>query len=171
MQKSMGVSIFAVFHRNYPFWENLVPKLKIVSLSWNLELRLIRMCRIRWWFSFYSFLDWKYLFKVNLVQKSKIASLSWHLVLRLFRICKIWWWYFFSILDLFLHSLSKKSVWNFINFISLSSLFAGTWSQWLFLLELWNHDCFLGHLLSFIVGLDEMGPLYWTNPKYISIWF
>ena len=30
------------------FWANLVRKIKIVSLSWNLIPRLIRTCRIHW---------------------------------------------------------------------------------------------------------------------------
>ena len=33
-------------------WTNLIPKFKIVSLSWNLEPRLFRICKIWWWCSF-----------------------------------------------------------------------------------------------------------------------
>ena len=29
----------------------MIQKFKIVSLSWNLVLRLIKICRIRWWYS------------------------------------------------------------------------------------------------------------------------
>ena len=32
----------------YPFWVNLVQKLKIVSLNWNLVLRIISIRRIQW---------------------------------------------------------------------------------------------------------------------------
>ena len=34
-----------------PFWANLVQKIKIVSLGWNLVSRFIRICRIQWWCS------------------------------------------------------------------------------------------------------------------------
>ena len=40
---------FADFRREYPFWPNLVQKIKVVSLSWNLVLRIISICRIQWW--------------------------------------------------------------------------------------------------------------------------
>ena len=36
----------SVFNWKYPFWVNLVQKLKIISLSRNLVLRLIQICRI-----------------------------------------------------------------------------------------------------------------------------
>ena len=35
---------------------------KDLFYGWNLEPRLILICRIRCWFSFYSFSDWKYPF-------------------------------------------------------------------------------------------------------------
>ena len=38
-----------VFDRNYSFLTNLFQKVNIVSLSWNLMLRLIRICRVQWW--------------------------------------------------------------------------------------------------------------------------
>ena len=63
--------IFSVFHRRYPFFGNLFEKTKIVNWDWNLEPRLNRICRIRWWYSFFSFLDPKCLFWVNLVKKIK----------------------------------------------------------------------------------------------------
>ena len=40
---------FSVLDRKYPFWRNLVQKIKIVSLSWNLVPRLIRICIIQHW--------------------------------------------------------------------------------------------------------------------------
>ena len=46
----------------YSFWTNLVQKIKIVSLSWNLEVTLIRICRIQWWYSLFSFLTGDTLF-------------------------------------------------------------------------------------------------------------
>ena len=34
--------------QKYPFWKNLVQKIKIVNLSCNLVPRLIQTCRIQW---------------------------------------------------------------------------------------------------------------------------
>ena len=41
----------SVFDWKYPFWANLVKAIKTVSVSWNLVLILIRICRIQWWCS------------------------------------------------------------------------------------------------------------------------
>ena len=46
----------SVFNWKYLFWVNLVQKLKIISLSWNFVPRLIQICRIPWWCSFFLFL-------------------------------------------------------------------------------------------------------------------
>ena len=43
MQNSVVVFSFSVLDRKNPFWANLVQKIKIVSLSWNLVPRLIRI--------------------------------------------------------------------------------------------------------------------------------
>ena len=56
MQNSMVMFIFFVFDRKYPFWANLVQKVKIISWSWNLVARLIRICWIQWCCSLFSFL-------------------------------------------------------------------------------------------------------------------
>ena len=48
---------FSVSDRKYRFWANLVQNIKIVRLSWNLEPRLIRICRIHWLCSLFSFFD------------------------------------------------------------------------------------------------------------------
>ena len=40
---------FSVFDRKFPFRANLVKIIRIASLSWNLVPRLIRICRILWW--------------------------------------------------------------------------------------------------------------------------
>ena len=45
----------SVFEWKYPFWVNLIQKPKIVSLSWNLVLRLIQICKIPWRCSFFLF--------------------------------------------------------------------------------------------------------------------
>ena len=40
---------FFFWDRTYPFLVNMVKKIKIASFSWNLVLRLTRICRIQWW--------------------------------------------------------------------------------------------------------------------------
>ena len=103
MKNSLVMFIFSVFDRFFLFLffffcfffllRNLFQKIKSLCLSWNLEPRLIQICRIRWRFSFFfSFLrleigNWVQ----NVVQKFKIVSLTWNLVPRLFQICKVWW--------------------------------------------------------------------------------
>ena len=47
MQNSMMLFICFVFEWKYPFWVNLVQKIKIISLSWNLVPTLIRICRVQ----------------------------------------------------------------------------------------------------------------------------
>ena len=42
MQNSMMLLTFFVFDWKYPFWANLVQKIKIISLSWKLVLTLIQ---------------------------------------------------------------------------------------------------------------------------------
>ena len=46
----MVMFTFFVFDRKYPFSVNLVQKIRIVSLTRNLILRLIRVYRIQWWY-------------------------------------------------------------------------------------------------------------------------
>ena len=71
---------FLVFEWKYPFWANLVQKIKIVTLSWNLVPTLIRTCRIQWWCSFFLFLIGNTLFgqiwskKSNYQLKLKFGS-------------------------------------------------------------------------------------------------
>ena len=54
-QDSMVMFIYSVLDRKYPFWAKLIPNFKIVSLSWNLVSRLIRICRIQWRYSLFLF--------------------------------------------------------------------------------------------------------------------
>ena len=82
--------IFSVFDWKYPSFWKFVPKIKTFCWSSNLDSKLIWICRLRWWFSF--FLDRKYPPWFNLVQKFKIVSLRRNLVSRLNWICKILWW-------------------------------------------------------------------------------
>ena len=53
---------FSIFDQKFPFWANLVKKIKIVSLSWNLVSRLIRICRNQWWSWFFPFFTGNTLF-------------------------------------------------------------------------------------------------------------
>ena len=62
MQNSMVMFIFFVFDRKYPFWANLVQKVKIISWSWNLVPTLIQICRIQLWCSLFLFLSGNTLF-------------------------------------------------------------------------------------------------------------
>ena len=70
--------ILSVLDWKYPFWANLVPKVKISSLGWNsVQGIIIRIWRIWWRCScFFLFETGKTLIKVNLVQNFKIISLS-----------------------------------------------------------------------------------------------
>ena len=55
MKNSM---VNSLFFNSTPFYGNLFQKIKIVCWSWNLELRLIWLCKIRYWcpcFMFWTF--------------------------------------------------------------------------------------------------------------------
>ena len=56
IQNSMMVFTFFIFDQKYPFWTKLIQKIKIITLSWNLVPRLIRICRTQWCCSLFSFL-------------------------------------------------------------------------------------------------------------------
>ena len=62
MQSSMVMPTFFVFDWKYLFWANLVQKVKLISLSWNLVSRLIRICWSQWWCSLFLFLVGNMLF-------------------------------------------------------------------------------------------------------------
>ena len=110
MQNSMVMFIFFVFDWKYPFWANLIKKIKIISWSLNLVARLIRVCWIQWFVHFFPFwpeapfLD-KFgpncqylqffllairnaLFWENLVKNIKVVSLRLNLLVTIF--CKIY---------------------------------------------------------------------------------
>ena len=74
-------SLFFTFKWKYPFWANLVQKMKIVTLSWILVATVIWTCRIQWWFSFFLFLSWNALFGQICSKKSKLSfyAESWYL--------------------------------------------------------------------------------------------
>ena len=94
MQNSIMVTFFDLKLENH-CWVNLVQKIKIVRLSWNLVPRLIWICRRCG--SFYLYYDWKYPFRANLVHKIEFVLLSWNLVPRLIRICRIQWYGSFNL--------------------------------------------------------------------------
>ena len=71
---------------------SLVQKFKIASLSWNLVLRLIQVCRIHWWCSIFLFESGNTLFGQIWSTKIKIVNLCWNLTPSLIRICRIQWW-------------------------------------------------------------------------------
>ena len=52
-------SNFSVF---YPFWANLVKKIKVFSLTSNLVIKLIPICRFQWWCSLFLFITRNILF-------------------------------------------------------------------------------------------------------------
>ena len=60
MLNSIVMLTFSVLDQKYPFWANLIKKIKIISLSWNLVPRLIRTCTIQWRFSLFPYSAWKF---------------------------------------------------------------------------------------------------------------
>ena len=111
MQNLMMLFWFFVFEWKCSFWANLVQKVKIVTLCWNLVPTVIRTCRIQWRCSFFFVFEWKCRFWANLVQKIKIVTLSWNLVPTLIRTCRIQWWC------------------SFFLFLSGNALFGQIWSK------------------------------------------
>ena len=71
MQISMMLFTSSALDRKYPFGANLVEKKKIVSLRWNLILRLIWICKIQWWCSLFTFSTGNTLFGEIWSKKSK----------------------------------------------------------------------------------------------------
>ena len=55
MENSMVMFIFSLFDWKYP-WANLLQKVKIISWSWTLVPRIIRICWIQWCCSLFSIL-------------------------------------------------------------------------------------------------------------------
>ena len=72
----MAVFIFSVLDGKRPFWTNLVQKMKIVSLSQNLVLRLTPVCRIQWWCSFFFCNRLKTRFLGNYLDLSKVSKMN-----------------------------------------------------------------------------------------------
>ena len=70
--------MFTVFVQDwkYPFWANLFQKIKIVYNQWNLALRLIQVCWIRWQCSLVLFWTRKTLFYQIWSKNIKIVCLQ-----------------------------------------------------------------------------------------------
>ena len=77
------VQIFC-FRPDIPFLGKFHPKIRIVSLSLNLWPTLVRICRIHWWCSLFSF-----------PTKNTLFGQNWSQFLKLFVSSEIWWlhWY------------------------------------------------------------------------------
>ena len=96
MQNSIVLFIFFVLGWEYVFWANLVEKIKIVNLSSNLVLRLIRKSRIQWWYSSFLVLAGSTRFSEIFFEKSVLFVEP-----RLIQICRIRWWFSFFFFRLF----------------------------------------------------------------------
>ena len=107
---------FSISDLKCPFWINLVQLGKIFSLSWNLVLRLIQICRIQWWCSPFLFLKGDTCFGQIWSQNLKLLVQSKDLILRLIQIWRIHWWCLF-----FLFSFGSILVWE--NCFERSKLF------------------------------------------------
>ena len=98
---------FSFLDRKYTFWVDLVQKFKIFILSWNSVPRLIWICEIQCWCSFFFIFDAKYPFGGNLVKKFKIVSLSWTFAPT---IMFIMFWDFLMVEQIFHSPQVKRSV-------------------------------------------------------------
>ena len=72
MQNSMMLFTFFVFEQKYSFSANLVQKVKIIILCWNLVTSLIRICRIQWRSSIFPFVTRNARFGQILPKMSKL---------------------------------------------------------------------------------------------------
>ena len=110
MQDSMVMFNCSVFDKKYPFWVNLVQKLKIVSLRWNMGPRLIHIWRIQWWCSLFLFSTASTFFGQIWSKKFKIVSLGWNLGPSLIWTCRIQWW---CLLVLFsIENILFRQIWS-----------------------------------------------------------
>ena len=87
----MVIFPFSVFDQKCLFWANLVQKVKIISLGWNLIPQLIRICRIQRWCSLFSFSIKNILFGQIWSEMWKLSVLRLNLVASLIRVCRIQW--------------------------------------------------------------------------------
>ena len=73
MENSMVVFTFSGLNQKHFFWVNLVQKIKIVSLSWILVPRLIRICRIQLRCSLFLYQTMNTFFEELWSSKSKLS--------------------------------------------------------------------------------------------------
>ena len=69
---------FFVLDQKNPFWVNLIKKIKIVSLSWNLVPRLIWISGIQWWCSLFLFLTINIFLGQIWSKNSKLFKVKFH---------------------------------------------------------------------------------------------
>ena len=163
MKNSMLMFIFFWFQPEVYFFFLICSKNQN-CWSWNLESRLIWICRIRLQFSF--FLVRKYPFCINLIQNSRVSSRR-NLVARLISICKFYG-------DV--HVFSFRPFCKFCTKISLlpdwspSSLVAETWRQWfsLFFLQIAFRVFLLPNLI--IIGRVLPTGIYAVHAVYLYHW-
>ena len=90
---------FSVLDRKYPFRASLVQKIKIISVSWNLGSRLIRISRIQLWSSLFLVLTGNTLYGQNWLQNSKLFKVKFAIKTN----SNVWNWmmmFSFSVFDL-----------------------------------------------------------------------
>ena len=111
MQNSVVVFTFFDYDQKCPFWTNLVQKVKIINLtwnvipklwriqkvkiissSWNLVPKLIGICRTQWSCSLFSFSIRNAFFWADLGQNVKLVSTRWNLMCRLIWKCRTQRW-------------------------------------------------------------------------------
>ena len=73
MENSMMLFTFFIFDQKYPFWANLIQKIKFARFRWDLIPRLIRIFRIQWWSLLFSFSNINTLFGQIWSKKSKLS--------------------------------------------------------------------------------------------------
>ena len=124
MQYSVVLYTFSdlLFDRKDPFWANLVEKVKIVSLSWNFVLRLIRMCGIQCCYLLFPFNTGNTLSgqKVKIVSLKLVSAIFYQIFIyhQMIAPQKIWNKFFISSKKLF--SFSRYSSFCIFVFPSFS---------------------------------------------------
>ena len=87
----MGVFTFSLVNGKHHFWANLVQKIKIVDLFWNLVVKSNSNMKNSMGMFTFSVINGKHLFWVNSVEIFKFVNLTRNSVLRLIQICRVQW--------------------------------------------------------------------------------